>query len=89
MNHYLVSIIRYFSGEEYFILDAENKTDAKERMEAFIFTYSSSNYQFNSIKVCKKLREKKIPPGIDKPVSIISNQMIERSLTCQREKLRN
>lgn len=56
MNHYLMSIERYFSGEETFEIKAENKTDAVEKGRKL---YERDDmHKVDSIRVKKKLNKK-------------------------------
>ena len=61
MNRYLMSVRRFFSGEEAFEVEAENKSEALEKGSRE-FTQSprcfGGNYDLGSFKVIKKLQVK-------------------------------
>ena len=62
MNQYQIEIQRYFSGPESFIIHAEDKTSARLRAKEYVANhpvYRSGNYNLDSIRVVKKLRNKK------------------------------
>ena len=56
MNKYIVNVYRYFSGYQEFIVEAENKSDAIEKIKAKVKTSGDGNYNINDIKVVKKLK---------------------------------
>ena len=63
MNRYLISVRRYFSGEETFEVNAENKNGAIKAANE-LFTCGGeygfrSNYDPHSLKVVKKLKPRK------------------------------
>lgn len=58
MNKYLVSITRYFSGEETKEVEAKNKSDAVSVAKEYFRSFSGCNYDLDSIKCVKKLNTK-------------------------------
>ena len=54
MHTYLMSIRRYFSGEETFKIEAENKLGKKYVWQSPI--YADGNYDRLSVKVLKKMK---------------------------------
>lgn len=60
MNRYLMGIKRYFSVEETFEIDAENKKDALEKaLNSQIIKYSSENMNVDTLRVIKKINKNK------------------------------
>lgn len=61
MNTYLISIRKYFSGEEkLFTIDADSKQDAVIKGTEFVNKnpiFSGGNYNLDTIKCVKKLRK--------------------------------
>lgn len=58
MSKYLVSIDRYFSGEETHEIEAENKSQAKEMARRYFSIIGAGNYKLDSVEVIKKLNTK-------------------------------
>lgn len=56
MNKYVVNVYRYFSGYQEFIVEAENKSDAIEKIKAKVKISGNGNYNINDIKIVKKLK---------------------------------
>lgn len=59
MHTYLMSIRRYFSGNETFEIVAENKVQALELGKKHVFQspiYADGNYDRLSVKVLKKMK---------------------------------
>lgn len=59
MHTYLMSIRRYFSGEETFEIVAENKVQALELGKKHVYQspiYGGGNYDRLSVKVLKKMK---------------------------------
>ena len=59
MHTYLMSIRRYFSGEETFKIEAENKAQALELGKKYVWQspiYADGNYDRLSVKVLKKMK---------------------------------
>lgn len=60
MNTYLMEIRRYFKDYERFKIIACNKLDAIKKAKEYVFhnpLFSGGNYDFNDIKVVKKLKQ--------------------------------
>lgn len=56
MNKYIVAVYHYFSGYEKFTIEAENKSDAIDKIKEEVKTSGSGNYNTDDIKVIKKMR---------------------------------
>lgn len=59
MNKYLMTIVRFFSGEETFEIDATDKKDAIEKTRKYFEKHGSGNYKLDSIKCKKKLQKER------------------------------
>jgi len=61
MNHYLVGVTKYFSGEETFEIEGENRLDALLRAQSIVKLdpkyCTCGNYMTNSIRIIKKLQK--------------------------------
>ena len=60
MNTYLMTIVRFFSGEETFEVEATDKKEAVEKTRKYFEKYGSGNYKLDSIKCKKKLQKERI-----------------------------
>lgn len=62
MNRYLMSVERYFSGEETFAVSAENKEGAliegRRRLDEDPNFNSGGNYKRDTLRVVKKMKSK-------------------------------
>ena len=58
MNKYIISIERYFSGEETEEIYAKDKIEAKAIAREYFGKFSGGNYNLDSVKVIKKLNTK-------------------------------
>lgn len=56
MKSYIVAIYHYFSGYQNFTVEAENKSDAINKIKEEIRISGSGNYNIDDIKVITKLR---------------------------------
>ena len=57
MHVYLMAVRHYFTGEEFFRVSAQNKTDALDLGKKFVIQspkYSPSNYDLGSVRVVRK-----------------------------------
>ena len=59
MNRFVMSIERYFSGKEFYEVDAGNKDEAKGILRSHLRITGSGNYNTDSICVVKKIAVKK------------------------------
>lgn len=61
MNSYLAGVIKYFSGEETFEVEGENRLDALLRAQSIVKLdpkyYTGGNYMTNSVRIIKKLQK--------------------------------
>ena len=58
MNKYLVSITRYFYGEETHEIEARDKREAVAAAKRYFEFFGGGNYKLDSIKIVKKLNTK-------------------------------
>ena len=58
-NLYLVAVKKFFSGYQYFEIEAVNKKEAIEKTKQNIVRYGNGNYSSEDIKVVKKINKKK------------------------------
>lgn len=60
MNYYLAGVTKFFSGEETFEVEGENKLDALMRAQSIVKLdpkyRSGGNYMTNSVRIIKKLQ---------------------------------
>lgn len=61
MNYYLAGVTKYFSGEETFEVEGENRLDALMRAQSIVKLdpkyCNGGNYMTNSVRIIKKLQK--------------------------------
>lgn len=58
MHRYQMDVLHYFRGHETFEISGEDRADAVKNGKAYIARKPGGNYQLESVKCVKKLKEK-------------------------------
>lgn len=66
MHRYLMAVRHFFSGYQYFEIEADNKAEAFEKASVFVRKsgrYGGGNFDYNDIICVKKIQVKKKKRG--------------------------